>query len=145
MNGRRLKYFRNADYNVTEEVLHHLAYQQVEPPPIESFVDLWDRDGTIELEVKWRGFQSFENDWLSFDLLRKDMRDIVSDYVAEISMNGTPSQRTLAKLLQKNNFANYGAVFIISRLDTMLNTIIIFFVSVIVPNNLDCDYMFSLV
>ena len=61
-HGRRLKLFRNSDYEVTEDILHHLDYQRGELLVIESFENIHDKQGQVELELKWRGFHSNEND-----------------------------------------------------------------------------------
>ena len=69
-HGRRLKLFRNADYEVTEDVLNHLDYHWGELLVIEAFENIRERQGQVELEVKWRGFENTENDWLYLEVLR---------------------------------------------------------------------------
>ena len=98
-HGRRQKLFRNSDYEITEDVLNHLDYQKGELLVIESFENIRERQGHIELEVKWRGFESAENDWLSLEVLREDVPEMLSEHLEEISASGTPRQRAIAKRL----------------------------------------------
>ena len=49
-HGRRLKFFRNKDYEVTEEFLQHFEYQEL--LVIESFLDIRQHQGQVELLVK---------------------------------------------------------------------------------------------
>ena len=72
-HGRRIKLFRNSDYKITQDILHHLDYQRGELLVVESFENIRDKQGQIELEVKWRGFYSNENDWLSIETLKEDV------------------------------------------------------------------------
>ena len=97
--GPRLKLFRNSDYEITEDVLNHLDYQKGELLVIESFENIRERQGHIELEVKWRGFESAENDWLSLEVLREDVPEMLSEHLEEISASGTPRQRAIAQRL----------------------------------------------
>lgn len=45
---RRLKFFRNKDYKVIEEMLDHLVYQQGELHLIHSFFDIRKARGNVE-------------------------------------------------------------------------------------------------
>lgn len=45
VHGRCLKFFRNKDFNVTEPVLNHLAYQENELLIIDSFEDIRRNNG----------------------------------------------------------------------------------------------------
>jgi len=98
-HGRRLKFFRNKDYKVTEELLNHLAYQDGELLVMESFQCIRQRSGTIELNIKWQGFSSDETDWVSIHTLREDVPDMLSSYLDELRTSGTQFQRKLAASL----------------------------------------------
>ena len=100
-HGRRLKLFRNADYEILEDILNHLDYQKGELLVIESFENIRERQGQIELEVKWRGFDSPENDWLSLEVLKEDVPDMLSEHLNELAISGTPRQREIARRLLK--------------------------------------------
>ena len=97
--GRRLKLFRNADYEITEDTLNHLEYQKGELLVIEMFEDIHERQGQVELEVKWRGFDKAENDWISLDILQEDVPDMLAEHLDDVLINGTPRQRSIAKRL----------------------------------------------
>ena len=98
-NGRRIKLFRNAGFQITEEVLDHLDHQKGELLVIESFENVRERNGQIEFEVKWRGFDKGENDWLSLEVLREDVPDMISEHIKDLATTGTPRQRAIAKRL----------------------------------------------
>ena len=46
-HGRRLKLFRSKDFEVTDEVLNHLAYQSGELLVVESFIDIRRKQGQV--------------------------------------------------------------------------------------------------
>jgi len=98
-HGRRLKFYRNKDYEVTEELKDHLSYQQNELLLIERFDDIRRNKGDIELQVKWRGFSEDEQDWVSLSTLREDVPVLVEEYLSDIKDNGTQRQRRLATTL----------------------------------------------
>lgn len=98
-HSRRLKHFGNSDFEVTDDVLHHLDYQKGELRVIESFDDISDKDGQIKWLVKWKGFWQDENDWLSESLLRKYVPDLFHEYLVDISKNETQRQLEVANRL----------------------------------------------
>ena len=100
-HGRRVKLFRNSEYEITQDILHHLDYQRGELLVVESFENIRDKQGQIELKVKWRGFDSNENDWLSIETLKEDVPQILSEHLSELVTSGTPRQRAIAKRLVK--------------------------------------------
>ena len=91
--------FRNAYYEVTDDFLNHLDYKRGELLVIEAFENIREREGQVELEVKWRGFENTENDWLSLEVLREDVPQIKSDQLEHFTISGTPRQRKIAKRL----------------------------------------------
>ena len=56
VHGRRLRFFRNSAFDVTEELRQHLANQKDELFVIEEFNAIRRRGTKFELRVKWRGF-----------------------------------------------------------------------------------------
>ncbi len=95
-HGRRLRFFRNSSFNVTEELRHHLAYQKGELLIVEEFTGIRRKGTEFELRVKWRGFPEDESDWTSLSTLQEDVPDMVRDYIAELRTSGTPRERKLA-------------------------------------------------
>ena len=96
VHGRRLKFFRNKDLDVTEELLDHLVYQQGELLVINQFIDIRRMQGDTGLLVTWRGFTSDESDWVSLSSLHEDVPELVKNYFADISINGIKKQRDIA-------------------------------------------------
>ena len=79
--------------------MNHLEYQKGELLVIEMFEDIHERQGQVELEVKWRGFDKAENDWISLDILQEDVPDMLAEHLDDVLINGTPRQRSIAKRL----------------------------------------------
>lgn len=97
VHGRRLKFFFNKDYDVTEEVKEHFSYQEGELLLIEFFEDICQIEGQIELQVKWRVFDATENAWLQLETLREDVPDLLKESLEETVKTGTTRERTLAQ------------------------------------------------
>lgn len=56
VHGRRLKLFRNSDFEITDTVIKSLAYPENELMSFEHLDDIRMREGWVELCVKQRGF-----------------------------------------------------------------------------------------
>jgi len=95
-HGRRLKFFRNASYNVTEELKHHLAYQKGGLLVIDEFSGIRKKGTDYELRVKWKGFPDAECDWTDLATLQEDVPGMVDEYITDLRTNGTPRERMLA-------------------------------------------------
>jgi len=96
VHGRRLKLFRNKDYNVTQEVLDHLQYQQGELLVIKEFHGIRKIDGQVELLVEWKGFTDSEKDWVAYPSLKEDVPELVQEYIDELKQSGSKQEKTLA-------------------------------------------------
>lgn len=96
VHGRRLKFFRNKDFNVTEKVHNHLAYQQNAFLVVQNFDNIRSVQGHVELLTNWRGFAEVESSWVSLALLREDVPELVKDYLNDIQKSGYRRQRSLA-------------------------------------------------
>lgn len=95
VHGRRLKLFRNKSYNVTEDVMDHLKYQQGELLVIDSFQGIRSKNSDIEILVRWRGFPISESDWVSVKTLKEDVPELLEDFIKDLSANGTQKERSL--------------------------------------------------
>ena len=94
-----LKHFRNSEYIVTEDVIHHLEYQRGELLTIEQFEDIREKDGQIECIAKRKGFDDNESGRLSAELLNEDVPDLYKEYLEELRKNGTNLQHDIANQL----------------------------------------------
>ena len=95
--GRRLKIFRNKDYHVTEKILEHLKYQTGELLTVESFTDIRQKQGIVELHVKW-GFAD-KSDWVNISSLREDVPELFKEFLEELQKTGTKRQSSVASTL----------------------------------------------
>lgn len=84
--GRRLKLCRNSDFEVTEELKEHLAYQDGELLVVERFEDTRRNAGTVELQVKWRSFTK---------TLREDFPVMLQEYLDYVGSSGTARNRRI--------------------------------------------------
>ena len=99
IQSRRLRFFRNKDYRVSEEILEHLEYQTGELLVVESITDIRRDRGTVELQVEWRGFTEDESDWVPISSLRKDVPELVNEHLEELLSRVTKRQRSVAASL----------------------------------------------
>ena len=95
-HGRRLPFFRNSSFNVTEELRDHLAYQKGELFIIEEFTGIRRKGIKLEIRVKWKGFPDSESDWNELENLQEDVPEMVQEYIDELIRTGTPRERKLA-------------------------------------------------
>lgn len=95
-HGRRLKFFQNKYFEVTEELRNHLSYQNNELFLIHSFDDIRKRNGACQLLVSWKGFSDEERDWVDIDLLKKNAPNMVEEHLSSLIDSGTTRQRKIA-------------------------------------------------
>ena len=95
-HGRRLRFFRNSSFQVTEELREHLSYQKDEMFVFEEFTGIRHKWPNLELRVKWRGFLDDESDWTLLWSLQEDVPQIVEDYLSELRSSGSVRERKLA-------------------------------------------------
>ncbi len=91
-HGRRLKFFRNNNFDVSEELKDNLAYNL---PVIERIEDIRRKDGGLHLLIKWRGFDESENDLFSLASLREYSPVLVSQFTPETRKCRIKRQRSL--------------------------------------------------
>jgi len=99
VHGRRLKFYRNKDFEVSEALKDHLSYQQNELLVIERFDGIRRNHGDLELKVKWRGFSEDEQDWVSLSTLREDVPVLVDEFISYVNEQGTQQQRRLVSTI----------------------------------------------
>ena len=88
-HGRRLRFFRNSSFQVTEELREYLSYQKDEMFVVEEFTGIRRKGPNLELRVKWRGFPSDESDWTLLSSLQEDVSQMVEDYLSELRSSGS--------------------------------------------------------
>jgi len=95
-HGRRLKFFRNSSYEITEELLNHLAYQENELMVISTFNGIRRSQGELQVLAKWRGLSADEDSWEPVDTLREDVPDMLQDYIDSLLESGSRTEKKLA-------------------------------------------------
>ena len=96
VHGRRLKFFRNKDFEVTEEIGNQLAYQANELLVVREFQDICKRSGKVEHLTCWKGLEKTEDDWVSIEVMREDVPALTTEYLEEIRKTGTWRQKCIA-------------------------------------------------
>lgn len=94
-HGRRLKLFRNRNFEVTEELVNQLSYQEGKLLFIEDFIGIRKLQVVIEIRVQWKGFKEDETDWVSVKTLREDVPVMLEKYLQDLCGKGTPRQRKI--------------------------------------------------
>ena len=98
-HGRRLKFFRNSELNITEEIKEHLQYQDNELLVVEDLEDIIMTDNGLEKRVKWQGFSETESDWVSYDYLKEDVPELIEDFISNLKISGTKKQKSMVQNL----------------------------------------------
>lgn len=95
-HSRRLRFFKNSAFNVTEELLIHLEYQDSEAYLIVEFTWIRCKGRNFVIRVNWRGCPDIESDWMKLSNLRENVPDLIAEYINELAKCGTPRERKLA-------------------------------------------------
>ena len=97
VHGSRVKFFRNSDLEVTEEVQQYLAFQEGEYCVVDEFQDIRTKEGEVELLTKWKGFDDEEPQWESLKIMREDVPVLVSEFIEDIIQSETQRQKRIAR------------------------------------------------
>ena len=82
VHGTRLKFFRNKDFEVTEEVKEYLAFQDEEYCVVHEFEDIRVTQGEVGLKLKWRGFDDEDPGWEAMKIMKEDVPVMVDEFLA---------------------------------------------------------------
>ena len=96
VHARRLKFFHNKDFKVTEEVKNHLMYQADELFVISRLDDLRVNKGVKQVLVAWKGFDDDERDWVDIDVLQENVPSFLQEFLEEKRKSGTKKQKKIA-------------------------------------------------
>ena len=97
VHGRRLKFFLNSSFDVTEDVKEHLEYQQGELLVVDRIDDIRKKQGVVELQVVWKGFGPDESDWVQLESMREDVPVLVGEALESFAETGTARQRSVVE------------------------------------------------
>jgi hypothetical protein len=79
----RMRWYADSDLAVTEDLKNQVAYDS--QFNVDSIVDWRDTDeGTIELRVRWLGFEANEDSWEPAQRLHQDVPEIVQQYLSSV-------------------------------------------------------------
>ena len=99
VHGRRLKFFRNASFGVTEELKAHLEYQEGEMLVVDRIDDIRNNQGRVEALVVWKGFGPEETDWVEVESLHEDVPVLLEEALESFAESGTARQRAVVENL----------------------------------------------
>ena len=82
VHASRLKFFADKDFEVTEELLEHVAAQGIILCVCELIRHPWNKHNrTYEVLVGWHGLETIEDSWEPLVGLCKDVNTLVQAYV----------------------------------------------------------------
>lgn len=85
VHASRLKLYADSSLEVTEELLEHVASQGILLAVKELKEHRWNADiGDYEIRVEWKGLQTIEDSYEPMLSLSKEVRVLVSNYVARV-------------------------------------------------------------
>lgn len=70
---RRLQFFRNKHFEVTEEVKIHLEYHENELQIVKSFETIRKKENTVNILVKWKVFGAKDSEWTEAMLFEEEV------------------------------------------------------------------------
>lgn len=84
LHANRLKFYSDAELNVTEVFLDTVAHNSCYLNKVEKLLDLRFKSDKNQYEVraKWLGFDHEEPTWEPFDAMMEDIPALLSDYLA---------------------------------------------------------------
>ncbi|KAG1694601.1 hypothetical protein DVH05_028657 [Phytophthora capsici] len=88
VHGSRLKFYHDADLEVTAEIREHVSLQGIILEVREVVDHRFNSDsGELELLVAWRGLQDIENSWEPAHSIRRDVPALVTKYATDHSVD----------------------------------------------------------
>lgn len=93
VHARRIIFFRNSAYEVTEELLGHLKHQEGELHNVANFVGFRTLRGVPQVKVRWQGLEDNEDSWEDIRNIRKDVPLLFKRHLEEISRQGTAKEK----------------------------------------------------
>eukprot|EP00171_Calliarthron_tuberculosum_P004769 IDg4769t1 len=95
-DGRRLKFFCNSDFEVTEELRNYLSYQSDKLFIIARLDDFRKRNGVPQVLIKWKDFGIEERNWVDVSILRENIPNMLKEFLEGMVETGTARQRKFA-------------------------------------------------
>jgi hypothetical protein len=99
--ARRIRFFRNSEFEGTQSVPDHLSYETGELHTIEKFVGIREWHGSIEVKARWRGHGSWEDNWEGTNEMVQDVPLMLEAYLAWVCENGTFAEKSLVDRSQR--------------------------------------------
>jgi hypothetical protein len=97
--GTRLKFFREGELGLTEELQYQAEFTEGELCTVEKFDGIRERNGELELKAIWLGLEVTEATWESAKNMDEDIHGMVQEYRKILLASGTRKQIQLARKL----------------------------------------------
>ena len=97
VHARRIIFFRNSAYEVTEELMGHLKHQEGELHNVAEFIGFRTWQGVPQVKVRWQGLEENEDSWEDIRNIRKDVPLLFKRHLAEVRQNGTAKEKRFMK------------------------------------------------
>lgn len=102
VHGSRIKFFRNSDLNVSEELKEFINFQEGDYSVVDQMLDIRKSGKNIEVQVRWLGFED-EPTWTCITQLSQDVPAMLNEFLETIHASGTQQQKSAATSYSKNN------------------------------------------
>ena len=100
----RLKLYSDSSLNITEDLLHHIEYEQQALYVVERFIDIKESRNGLQIKTLWLGFEEDEATWESFEVMVQDVPALVAEYLDTSQVSDSlksKGRRLLAEASQK--------------------------------------------
>ena len=104
VHGSRVRFFRNDQFNVTEQVTAQLQYQEGQRAIFARFLEIREQSSLLELSVEYRGFEIEEPVWMAIHELVSEVPEIVREYLSERKVARSQTQACLAAKAEALHF-----------------------------------------
>ena len=82
---QRIRFYHDASFEVTEDVRNQAQYDGILEFTLEELVDWRESDaGTLEIRVRWLGFEANEDTWEPVERLQEDVPVVLHRYLRTV-------------------------------------------------------------
>lgn len=81
---------------IAEDIKQHVAHQSGQYCIVEELLDIGLDSNIMQILVRWRGFDDDPPGWMDLVELRRDVPQLVDEFLSELRANGTPKQKRFA-------------------------------------------------
>ncbi len=96
VHGTKLRFFRNRDFEVTEECRAQLAFQAEEYCAVQEIMEIRKKKGELQVLVKRKVLDDEDPGRESYETMEEDVPALLNDFTEEIKASGTSRRKKMA-------------------------------------------------